>query len=78
MSGVIGGLYGYATNKDWPGGAEGRGGYGYRGGGFYGHDRTYAPGHFNPWSPVAFRPFASWGDAPRHEAYGFRAVRTAP
>lgn len=69
---------GYATNQDWPRGNDVNGGFGYRGGGFYGHDRTYEPGDFNPWSPVAFRPYASWGGAPRHEAYGFRAVRTAP
>lgn len=69
---------GYATNEDWPRGNDITGGFGYRGGGFYGYDQTYEPGHFNPWSPVAFRPYASWGGAPRHEAYGFRAVRTAP
>jgi len=71
---------GFATNDDWPAGdngGPGGGGYGYRGGGYYERERQYDPAHFNPHSPVAWRRFGSWGEAPRHIAYGFRCARTA-
>lgn len=69
---------GGATNPDWPKGDDDGGGFGYRGGGHYALSRVYEPGHFNPHSPIAWRRFGSWGAAPRHVAYGFRCVRTAP
>lgn len=62
---------GNATNEDWPGGSDGKGGISYRGGGYY---QTGMVG--TPKGEVSARPYGAWGDGPRDIAYGFRAVRS--
>ncbi|HMQ08737.1 MAG TPA: SUMF1/EgtB/PvdO family nonheme iron enzyme [Saprospiraceae bacterium] len=66
--------YGFATNDDWPRGADEKGGFGFRGGGFYHHGRLYH--EFNPYSPVSYRPYGAWSGGNRTEAYGSRLART--
>jgi formylglycine-generating enzyme required for sulfatase activity len=71
--------YGDADVPGWPrelGSPRRHKGFGYRGGGYYSPGQEYD--RYRPHSPVSMRPYGSWSGGPRHRAYGFRGVRTAP